>query len=80
MDPARDESLIIEILELKDDVADNGSATWFLQDLAIEQSAEGTIVISFPFVFLTIYSKLKLLLDIFYFFQISVIFCLIFLV
>lgn len=49
MDPARDESLIIEILELKDDVADNGSATWFLQDLAIEQNAEGTIVISFSF-------------------------------
>ncbi|PWA56597.1 mog1/PsbP/DUF1795-like photosystem II reaction center PsbP family protein [Artemisia annua] len=44
VDPARDESLIVEILELKDDVADNGSATWFLQDLAVEQSAEGTIV------------------------------------
>ncbi|GJX22500.1 probable ran guanine nucleotide release factor [Tanacetum coccineum] len=44
VDPARDESLIVEILELKDDVADNGSATWFLQDLAIEQSADGTIV------------------------------------
>nr|GEV44118.1 hypothetical protein [Tanacetum cinerariifolium] len=40
---AHDESLIVEILELKDDVADNGSATWFLQELAIGQSAEGTI-------------------------------------
>ena len=49
MDPTCDESLIVEILELKDDVADNGSATWFLQDLVVEQSAEGTILISFSF-------------------------------
>ncbi|KAI3788742.1 hypothetical protein L2E82_01515 [Cichorium intybus] len=34
VDPACDESLIFELLELKHDVADNGSATWFLQDLA----------------------------------------------
>lgn len=47
MDPARDESLIIELLDLKVDVADSGSATWFLQDLANEQDAEGTTVSSF---------------------------------
>lgn len=43
-DPSRDESLIIELLEFKPDVADNGSAAWFLQDLAREQDAEGTVV------------------------------------
>lgn len=43
-DPNRDESLIIELLELKPDVADNGSAAWFLQDLASEQDAEGSVV------------------------------------
>ncbi|XP_071717312.1 uncharacterized protein [Rutidosis leptorrhynchoides] len=44
VDPERDDSLIIEILEMKDDVADSASATWFLQDLASEQGAEGNIV------------------------------------
>ncbi|KAI3730779.1 hypothetical protein L1987_61956 [Smallanthus sonchifolius] len=44
VDPARDESLIIELLEMKHELADNGSATWFLQDLATEQGAEGNIV------------------------------------
>lgn len=44
MDPMRDESLIFELLELKLDVADNGSAIWFLQDLATEQDAEGAMV------------------------------------
>lgn len=44
VDPQRDESLIIELLELKGDVADNGSATWFLRDLATEQDAEGAMV------------------------------------
>ncbi|KAK4736994.1 hypothetical protein R3W88_000691 [Solanum pinnatisectum] len=44
VDPERDESLIIELLDLKMDVADSGSATWFLQDLANEQEAEGTII------------------------------------
>ncbi|CAH1425103.1 unnamed protein product [Lactuca virosa] len=48
VDPARDESLIFELLELKHDVEDNGSGAWFLQDLAREQGAEGNIVISFP--------------------------------
>ncbi|PNX94136.1 ran guanine nucleotide release factor-like protein, partial [Trifolium pratense] len=45
VDPSRDESLIVELLEYKPDIADNGSATWFLQDLASEQDAEGTVVI-----------------------------------
>ncbi|XP_057482483.1 uncharacterized protein LOC130769257 [Actinidia eriantha] len=45
VDPSRDESLIFELLDLKLDVADNGSATWFLQDLASEQDAEGAMVI-----------------------------------
>ncbi|KAF5939086.1 hypothetical protein HYC85_023345 [Camellia sinensis] len=45
VDPARDESLIVELLDLKLDVADNGSATWFLQDLATEQDAERVMII-----------------------------------
>ncbi|XAR56015.1 hypothetical protein NMG60_11036288 [Bertholletia excelsa] len=45
VDPARDESLIFELLDLKPDVADNGSATWFLEDLAREQNAEGALLI-----------------------------------
>ncbi|XP_055818655.1 uncharacterized protein LOC129887550 [Solanum dulcamara] len=44
VDPGRDESLIIELLDMKVDVADNGSANWFLQDLANEQEAEGTTI------------------------------------
>ncbi|XP_065853103.1 uncharacterized protein [Euphorbia lathyris] len=40
-DPARDESLIFELLEFKNEVGDTGSAAWFLQDLANEQNAEG---------------------------------------
>ncbi|KAL3501402.1 hypothetical protein ACH5RR_035851 [Cinchona calisaya] len=51
VDPARDESLIFELLDLKTDVADNGSATWFLQDLANEQDAEGAMVIEHSGVF-----------------------------
>ncbi|CAL5382311.1 unnamed protein product [Camellia sinensis] len=43
-DPARDESLIFELLDLKLEVADNGSATWFIQNLAREQDAEGVMV------------------------------------
>jgi len=43
-DPNRDESFIIELLELKDNVADAGSARWFLQDLAVEQAAENSLV------------------------------------
>lgn len=50
MDPARDESLIFELLDFKHDVGDNGSAAWFLQDLANEQDAEGcTVILLFSF-------------------------------
>ncbi|EEF38202.1 ran guanine nucleotide release factor [Ricinus communis] len=45
VDPARDESLIFELLDFKHDIGDNGSATWFLQDLANEQDAEGCTLI-----------------------------------
>uniref|UniRef100_A0A803R3Y6 Uncharacterized protein n=1 Tax=Cannabis sativa TaxID=3483 RepID=A0A803R3Y6_CANSA len=45
VDPSRDESLIFEILELKEEVGDDGSASWFLQDLASEQESEGCVVI-----------------------------------
>ncbi|KAF5930123.1 hypothetical protein HYC85_030996 [Camellia sinensis] len=45
-DPARDESLIFELLDLKLEVADNGSATRFLQDLAREQDAEGVMMLN----------------------------------
>ncbi|GER49513.1 Ran guanine nucleotide release factor [Striga asiatica] len=43
VDPTRDESLMFELLDLKTDVVDHGSATWFLQDLANEQDAEGAM-------------------------------------
>ncbi|KAF5739249.1 ran guanine nucleotide release factor [Tripterygium wilfordii] len=45
VDPARDESLIFELLDFKHDVGDVGSAAWFLQDLATEQDAEGCTMI-----------------------------------
>ncbi|KAJ0095581.1 hypothetical protein Patl1_15878 [Pistacia atlantica] len=41
VDPARDESLMFELLDFKHEVADSESANWFLQDLATEQDAEG---------------------------------------
>lgn len=44
VDPSRDESLIFKLLDFKHDVRDNGSAAWFLQDLASEQDAEGCTV------------------------------------
>lgn len=44
-DPARDESLIFEILEQKHEVGDDGSAAWFLRDIASEQDAEETMVL-----------------------------------
>lgn len=44
MDPNRDESFIIELLELKENVADTGSACWFLEDLATEQGSEKSLV------------------------------------
>ncbi|KAJ0816607.1 putative ran-interacting Mog1 protein [Helianthus annuus] len=84
VDPARDESLIIELLEMKHDLADNASATWFLQDLATEQAAEGNIVnfLSFAFfrnlfllfVYFTIFQrfvKKKISLFIFFFVQVT---------
>lgn len=43
-DPDRDESFIIELLELKENVTDVGSARWFLQDLAVEQASENSLV------------------------------------
>ena len=44
VDPERDESLIFELLDYKHEVGDDGSAVWFLQDLAIEQDGEGFAV------------------------------------
>ncbi|KAH9609526.1 hypothetical protein KSS87_023475 [Heliosperma pusillum] len=44
-DPDRDESIIVELLDLKHEVTDETSAVWFLQDLAREQDAEGGMVI-----------------------------------
>lgn len=44
-DPNRDESLIVELLDLKHDVSDNQSALWFLQDLANEQNSAGDLVV-----------------------------------
>eukprot|EP00850_Spirogloea_muscicola_P006471 SM000030S11480 [mRNA] locus=s30:892653:893987:+ [translate_table: standard] len=39
VDGARDESVIVELLELKRDVGDAAAAEWFLEDLATEQEA-----------------------------------------
>ncbi|XP_008808046.2 ran guanine nucleotide release factor [Phoenix dactylifera] len=44
-DPSRDESLIFELLDLKHEVGDDGSAVWFLRDLANEQDAAETMVL-----------------------------------
>ncbi|KAJ1271334.1 hypothetical protein BS78_06G121000 [Paspalum vaginatum] len=44
VDPARDESLIFELLDLKSEVDDADSALWFLRDLASEQDAEDDLV------------------------------------
>ncbi|KAJ0988327.1 hypothetical protein J5N97_006683 [Dioscorea zingiberensis] len=44
-DPARDESLIFELLDLKHNVGDTNSATWFLRDIASEQDAEESMVL-----------------------------------
>lgn len=57
MDPARDESLIFELLDLKHDVEDNGSAAWFLQDLSKEQDGEGftvTLILLWVYVYLVV--------------------------
>jgi len=45
VDPARDESLIFELLDLKREVEDGGSALWFLRDVANEQDAGDNLVI-----------------------------------
>ncbi|KAJ4794179.1 Ran guanine nucleotide release factor [Rhynchospora pubera] len=45
VDPTRDESLIVELLDLKIEVADHESATWFLRDLALEQDASDSMVL-----------------------------------
>ncbi|XP_078182135.1 ran guanine nucleotide release factor, putative (Mog1/PsbP/DUF1795-like photosystem II reaction center PsbP family protein) [Carex rostrata] len=45
VDPSRDESLIFELLDLKNEVADHESATWFLHDLAVEQDATDNMVL-----------------------------------
>jgi hypothetical protein len=46
VDPARDESLIVELLDLKPEVDDAGSALWFLRDVADEQDAGDNLVMS----------------------------------
>ncbi|GJN02702.1 hypothetical protein PR202_ga20080 [Eleusine coracana subsp. coracana] len=45
VDPARDESLIFELLDLKGEVDDTGSALWFLRDIANEQDAGDNMVV-----------------------------------
>jgi hypothetical protein len=39
VDPACDESLIVELLDIKGEVDDAGSALWFLCDIANRQDA-----------------------------------------
>ncbi|KAF0890390.1 hypothetical protein E2562_002781 [Oryza meyeriana var. granulata] len=46
VDPARDESLIFELLDLKGEVEDGGSALWFLRDIANEQDAGDNLAVS----------------------------------
>uniref|UniRef100_A0A0D9W5S8 Uncharacterized protein n=1 Tax=Leersia perrieri TaxID=77586 RepID=A0A0D9W5S8_9ORYZ len=45
VDPARDESLIFELLDLKGELEDGGSALWFLRDIANEQDAGDNLVV-----------------------------------
>ncbi|TVU14242.1 hypothetical protein EJB05_37698, partial [Eragrostis curvula] len=45
VDPARDESIIVELLDLKGEVDDAGSALWFLRDIANEQDAGDNMVV-----------------------------------
>ena len=44
VDLACDKSLIFELLDFKNDVGHNGSATWILQDLGNEQDAEIAVI------------------------------------
>lgn len=48
VDPNRDESIIVELLEMQDDVNDRTSASWFLEDLATEQDSKEDLVCSAP--------------------------------
>eukprot|EP00252_Welwitschia_mirabilis_P020781 TRINITY_DN5165_c0_g1_i1.p1 TRINITY_DN5165_c0_g1~~TRINITY_DN5165_c0_g1_i1.p1 ORF type:complete len:206 (-),score=24.92 TRINITY_DN5165_c0_g1_i1:163-780(-) len=41
----RDESLMVELLDLKNEVADDQSALWFFHDLANEQDSSGDLVV-----------------------------------
>ncbi|XP_062225826.1 uncharacterized protein LOC133924350 [Phragmites australis] len=45
VDPTRDESLIFELLDLKGEVENAGSALWFLRDIANEQDAGDSMVV-----------------------------------
>uniref|UniRef100_A0A0E0D2R2 Uncharacterized protein n=1 Tax=Oryza meridionalis TaxID=40149 RepID=A0A0E0D2R2_9ORYZ len=45
VDPARDESLIFDLLDLKGEVEDGSSALWFLRDIANEQNAGDNLVV-----------------------------------
>ncbi|XP_024383737.1 uncharacterized protein [Physcomitrium patens] len=45
VDANRDESFIVELLELKENVTDAGSARWFLEDLTVEQASENSLVV-----------------------------------
>ncbi|KAE8817341.1 putative ran guanine nucleotide release factor [Hordeum vulgare] len=44
IDPARDESLIFELLDLKGEVEDGGRAVWFLRDVVNEQDVGDNLV------------------------------------
>ncbi|KAI4986383.1 hypothetical protein ZWY2020_019013 [Hordeum vulgare] len=45
VDPARDESLIFELLDLKGEVEDGGSALWFPRDVPNEQDVGDNLVV-----------------------------------
>ncbi|KAI5002006.1 hypothetical protein ZWY2020_026656 [Hordeum vulgare] len=46
VDPAHDESLIFELLDLKGMVEDGGDVLWFVHDVANKQDAGDNLVIS----------------------------------
>lgn len=43
-DTSRDESILVELLELKADVEDSQAATWFFRDLCEEQDTSSQAV------------------------------------
>ncbi|GJP45580.1 hypothetical protein CLOM_g12584 [Closterium sp. NIES-68] len=45
-DASRDESIVVELLEMKADVADADSSRWFLEDLMREQEAQAGSTVS----------------------------------